>query len=65
MRSRTRSGSRAGSRPRTRTEPESGAWKPSQISMVVVLPAPLGPSSAVISPCPAVMEKPSTAVVAP
>jgi len=39
--------SRRGSRSSTRTRPESAVRKPSQISTVVVLPAPLGPSSAV------------------
>src|SRR5699024_9493229 len=36
----------AGSSPSTRTAPASGVLKPSQISTVVVLPAPFGPSTA-------------------
>src|SRR5260221_3242836 len=39
-----------GSKPQTRTEPPSGLRKPSRISTVVVLPAPLGPSRAKTSP---------------
>src|SRR3954471_1844113 len=55
----------AGASPRTRTSPESYGRKPSQISIVLVLPAPLGPRSAVTSPRCAVSDRPSTAVVSP
>ena len=40
----------AGSSPSTRTVPPSAFRYPSQISMVVVLPAPFGPRMAVTSP---------------
>src|SRR4030088_800324 len=39
-----------GSKPQTRTEPRSRLRKPSRISTVVVLPAPLGPSRPKTSP---------------
>src|SRR5499427_3695693 len=55
----------AGSRPRTATVPASGRRYPSQISMVVVLPAPFGPSTAVTAPRPASRLSPSTAAVCP
>jgi len=45
--------------------PAVGAWKPSRISIVVVLPAPFGPSSAVTSPGAAVKLTSSTAVKPP
>ena len=54
-----------GSVPSTRTAPAVGAWKPSRISIVVVLPAPFGPSSAVTSPAAAVKLTSSTAVKPP
>ena len=54
-----------GSRPSTRTVPASGRRKPSQISMVVVLPAPLVPSRASSCPRGTVSEIPSTAVREP
>src|SRR5690606_25057267 len=57
--------SRNGSRPRTRTRPESARRNPSQLSTVVVLPAPLGPSTAVTAPAGNRTDKPSTAVVWP
>ena len=53
-----------GSRPRTRTVPESGLRYPSQVSTVVVLPAPFGPSTAV-TPARATRSRPSTAVFVP
>jgi len=40
----------AGDIPNSVTLPESGGVRPSTMSMVVVLPAPLGPSSATVSP---------------
>src|SRR6266540_3497039 len=52
--------SRSGSRPSTRTSPASGRRNPSQISIVVVLPAPFGPSNATISPRATVSDKPVT-----
>src|SRR5262249_57049982 len=54
-----------GSMPRTATVPASGRRYPSQISMVVVLPAPFGPSTAVTAPRPARRLSPSTAAVCP
>src|SRR5690349_8406135 len=57
--------SRTGSKPRTRTVPWSGRRYPSQISTVVVLPAPFGPRMAVTSPRAALRVSPSTAVVWP
>src|SRR5947209_12607602 len=57
--------SRTGSRPRTRTVPWSARRYPSQISTVVVLPAPFGPRMPVTSPRAAVSVSPSTAVVWP
>ena len=42
-----------------------GARKPSQVSSVVVFPAPLGPSTAVMVPRSTVIERPSTATVSP
>ena len=65
MRSRTFCGCATGSMPSTRIDPEVGLVKPSHISMVVVLPAPLGPKSASSSPRRAVKESPSTAVFSP
>ena len=47
---RTLRGRRCGSRPSTRTWPLVGRRNPSRVSTVVVLPAPLGPSSASTSP---------------
>ena len=55
----------AGSVPSTRTAPDVGARKPSSISMVVVLPAPLGPSTATISPASTVNDTPRTASTSP
>lgn len=40
----------AGLRPNTFTLPSEGSSRPSSIASVVVLPAPLGPSTAVIEP---------------
>ena len=45
--------------------PASGRMKPSHISTVVVLPAPLGPSSASTSACCTSRSSPDTAVVEP
>ena len=56
---------RTGSRPSTRTEPASGTRRPPQHSTVVVLPAPFGPSTAVMRPAAAVKVSPSTATVPP
>src|SRR5580765_7073769 len=49
-------------RPRTTTSPSSGVLRPSQISMVVVFPAPFGPSSPKHSPALTSRWRPSTAV---
>src|SRR5690606_23078040 len=46
----TARGSRVGSRPPTRAEPEVGSVRPRSMRMVVVLPAPLGPSNPKTSP---------------
>ena len=51
----------AQSSPSTSTSPESAAVSPSQISMVVVLPAPLGPSRPKHSPGRTSSSRPSTA----
>src|SRR6185437_542825 len=64
-RGRSARASRTGSRPRTRTVPWSGRRYPSQISMVVVLPAPFGPKMPVTAPRAALSVSPSTAVVWP
>ncbi|CAL2061730.1 hypothetical protein GPN2_12331 [Streptomyces murinus] len=64
IRGRSSADCRTGSRPRTRTVPESGFRYPSQVSTVVVLPAPLGPRTAV-TPAPASRSRPLTAVFAP
>src|SRR5690348_784286 len=64
-RGRSARASRTGSRPRTRTVPWSGRRYPSQISTVVVLPAPFGPRMPVTSPRAALSVSPSTAVVWP
>jgi hypothetical protein len=47
---RHRSSPKAGSTPSTLTSPAERIRKPSRISMVVVLPAPFGPSSVMTSP---------------
>ncbi len=47
--------------PSTSTSPESGVFRPSQISMVVVLPAPFGPRSPKHSPDRTSRSRPSTA----
>ena len=52
--------SRCGSSPRTRTVPLSGTRSPSQHSIVVVLPAPFGPRTAVTWPAGAVRSSPET-----
>ena len=51
MRSRRSRSPRPGSWPRTETVPELGRRWPSTISVIVVLPAPLGPSRQNTSPC--------------
>ena len=52
------------SAPRTITEPEVGVSRPRRIDRVVVLPAPLPPSSAVVEPAATVKLTSSTAVMA-
>ena len=54
-----------GAVPNTSTVPASGRDSPSTMSMVVVLPAPLGPRKATISPGSTVRSRPSTAVTGP
>src|SRR4029078_1302297 len=54
-----------GSRPSTRTSPVVGLDRPSTMSMVVVLPAPLGPRNATISPCWSSRSMPRTAGTSP
>ena len=61
----TCSGSRTGSWPSTLTLPAVTSVRPSIIRMVVVLPAPFGPSRPKISPRPTVNEMPSTAATLP
>src|SRR5215475_11907082 len=53
------------STPRTLIEPEVGVSTPSSIDNVVVLPAPLPPSSAVVVPCRTAKEMPLTASTLP
>ncbi len=65
MRSCSARTSRTGSRPSTAIEPLSGARRPSTHSMVVVLPAPLGPMRPKISPRATSKLTPSTASVRP
>ena len=50
------------SQPNTRASPAVGTTNPISMEMVVVLPAPLPPSSAVIEPLRRVNVMPSTAV---
>src|SRR5580658_4856250 len=64
-RGRSARASRTGSMPSTRTVPSPGRRYPSQISIVVVLPAPFGPRMAVTAPRGAVSVSPSTAAVDP
>src|SRR5580693_3605582 len=64
-RGRSARASRTGSMPSTRTVPSPGRRYPSQISIVVVLPAPFGPRMAVTAPRGAVNVSPSTAAVDP
>src|SRR5574337_77827 len=64
-RRRTAIGSTAASMPSTSTCPESGFIRVYSIRRVVVLPAPLGPSSPVISPSQAAKLTPSTAFTLP
>ena len=65
MRSCSALASRAGSRPSTVVRPASALRTPSTHSMVVVLPAPLGPMSPKISPSNTSKETSSTATVEP
>src|SRR5436190_22717653 len=50
LRARTYIGASVTSTPSSRTRPESGAVSPTTIEKVVVLPAPLAPSSPITSP---------------
>src|SRR6185436_18432793 len=54
-----------GSIPSTRAVPPVGSDSPNSIRMVVVLPAPLGPSKPKTSPCWTVRSSASTAVKSP
>src|SRR5439155_9253822 len=56
---------RSKGRPNIRISPAVGVIRPSSICMVVVLPAPFGPSMPRISPCRMANETPSTAVKSP
>ena len=60
MRARQSSPACAGSVPSTRTSPAVRIRKPSRISIVVVFPAPLGPSRASTSPGCATKPMPSS-----
>ena len=51
--------------PSTSTSPASGGSRPSRISIVVVLPAPFGPSRPKHSPRSTASERPSTATTSP
>ena len=51
--------------PNTSAVPASGRERPSTMSIVEVLPAPLGPRKATISPCSMARSRPSTAVTVP
>ena len=51
------------SAPNTRASPDVGMTRPISMEMVVVLPAPLPPSSAVIAPLCKVKLMPSTAAM--
>jgi len=62
MRRRTSRDSRNTSRPATRALPEVAGRKPDSIRIVVLLPAPLGPSRPTISPRPTWNDTFSTAV---
>jgi len=64
-RARTARGSVTGSCPATRTVPWSGTSRVARTSSSVVLPAPLGPTSAVTSPGGASRSSPSTATTSP
>src|SRR3954452_10426103 len=65
MRARSPSGAPLGLVPSTRTSPASAARSPVQISIVVVLPAPLGPSNASTEAAGSSKSSPSTAVTGP
>ena len=54
-----------GERPNTVTAPASGRLSPRIMSMVVVLPAPLGPSKATVSPASMARSMPRTARTTP
>ena len=62
MRGSTRKRCRTMSSPKTVIEPELGSSRPSSMESVVVLPAPLPPSSAVVDPAAMVKSIPSTAL---
>ncbi len=53
------------SAPSTRTSPDVGTTSPISIAIVVVLPAPLPPSNAVVVPRASAKSMPSTAVTLP
>ena len=55
----------AGGRPNTEISPLSGRSKPSNISIVVVFPAPFGPRRAMVWPRAMEMSTPCTAFTAP
>jgi hypothetical protein len=61
----TCNGARAGSKPSTLTLPDEMSVRPSIIRMVVVLPAPLGPSRPNTSPLAMLKEMLSTAFALP
>ncbi len=52
-------------RPAMTIRPEVGRWLPARQSNIVVLPAPLGPTSPTISPASTVKDIPSTATWPP
>src|SRR5688572_24638593 len=65
MRLSTPTGSRTGSRPKTRTEPEVARSSPSRCLRSVVLPAPLAPTRPWTWPAVAWKDTPSRAVLLP
>src|SRR6266545_5173071 len=65
MADRTACGSRTTSRPKTRTAPASGLMRVATHRTNVVLPAPLGPRMARITPCSARSSSSSSATVVP
>ena len=62
MRRRTSIGSAVTGMPVTNASPDEGARRVARIFIVVVLPAPFGPTSPKISPLPMTRSMPATAI---